>query len=66
MVRSTVEETLNGLLDAEADARCQAMRYERNSERANCYTRKLHTKAGGGAEGAQAEVCQIRKRDHQP
>jgi transposase-like protein len=50
MVRSTVEETLNGLLDAEADALCQAKRYERKTERANCraghYKRKLHTKAG--------------------
>jgi hypothetical protein len=27
-VRSSVEETLNALLDAEADAQCQASRYE--------------------------------------
>lgn len=50
LVRSTVEETLNGLLDAEADALCGAKRYERSSERqdtrAGSYTRKLHTKAG--------------------
>lgn len=31
MVRSTVEETLNGLLDAEADQLCNAKRYERTS-----------------------------------
>ena len=30
VVRQSVEETLNGLLDAEADALCQARRYERN------------------------------------
>jgi len=50
MVRSTVEETLNNLLDTEAEQLCQAKRYERTAERANCraghYKRKLHTKAG--------------------
>lgn len=50
MVRSTVEETLNGLLDAEAEQLCQARRYERTAERTNAraghYTRKLQTKAG--------------------
>ena len=29
VVRQSVEETLNGLLDAEADSLCQARRYER-------------------------------------
>lgn len=29
MVRSSVEETLNGLLNAEADSICRAQRYER-------------------------------------
>jgi transposase-like protein len=33
VVRSSVEETLNGLLDAEADQICQAQRYERSAER---------------------------------
>jgi transposase-like protein len=50
MVRGTVEETLNALLDAEADDLCQAQRYERSADRvdtrAGHYTRKLHTKAG--------------------
>jgi len=50
MVRKSVEETLNGLLDAEADALCKAGRYERNTERvdtrAGHYTRGLETKAG--------------------
>jgi putative transposase len=49
-VRSTVEETLNGLLDAEADELCGASRYERTPERldtrAGHYCRKLLTKAG--------------------
>ena len=50
MVRGTVEETLNSLLDAEADELCQAQRYERSPDRvdtrAGHYKRKLHTKAG--------------------
>jgi transposase-like protein len=50
MVRSTVEETLNAMLDAEADHLCSAQRYERTEartdQRAGHYKRKLHTKAG--------------------
>jgi transposase-like protein len=50
MVRGTVEETLNALLDTEADEMCRAQRYERSPDRidtrAGYYTRKLHTKAG--------------------
>jgi transposase-like protein len=50
MVRATVEETLNALLDAEADRLCRAQRYERTPERqdtrAGSYQRQLHTKAG--------------------
>ena len=33
MVRSTVEETLNDMLDAEADQLCNAKRYERTGTR---------------------------------
>jgi putative transposase len=50
MVRGTVEEALNALLDAEADRLCGAARYERNESRrdtrAGSYNRALHTKAG--------------------
>lgn len=50
IVRSTVEETLNDLLDAEADRLCNAKRYEhveeRTDQRAGHYTRTVHTKAG--------------------
>ncbi len=50
MVRKSVEDTLNSLLDAEADALCNATRYERSPDRvdtrAGHYTRQLHTKAG--------------------
>jgi transposase-like protein len=50
VVRRTVEETLNALLDAEADELCGAKRYQRSPDRvdtrAGHYARKLHTKAG--------------------
>lgn len=50
MVRGTVEEALNAMLDAEADRLCGAGRYERNEgrqdTRAGSYERALHTKAG--------------------
>lgn len=50
MVRKSVEETLNTMLDEEADRITQAHRYERTAERtdtrAGHYTRRLTTKAG--------------------
>jgi putative transposase len=50
IVRGSVEETLNALLDAEADRLCNAQRYDRTEARrdtrAGHYERKLHTKAG--------------------
>jgi putative transposase len=50
VVRETVEQTLNGLLQAEADELCGAKRYARSPERldtrAGHYERTLHTKAG--------------------
>ena len=50
IVRGSVEETLNALLDAEADRLCNAERYERSEARqdtrAGSYERKLHTTAG--------------------
>lgn len=50
VVRSSVEQTLNGLLDAEADRLCQAKRYERSADRLDTRMgsdeRQLHTKAG--------------------
>lgn len=49
-ITQSVEETLNKLLDAEADQLCGAKRYERSADRvdtrAGHYERKLHTKAG--------------------
>jgi len=50
MVRGTVEEALNAMLDAEADRLCGAGRYERSEARkdtrAGSYERNLDTKAG--------------------
>jgi transposase-like protein len=50
VVCSTVEDTLNKLLDAEADRLCNAEKYERKEARtdtrAGYYQRKLHTRAG--------------------
>src|SRR5215470_9101681 len=49
-VRSSVEQTLNALLEAEADQICRAQRYEHSPERvdtrAGHYERQLGTKAG--------------------
>lgn len=50
IVRKSVEETINGMLDAEADLLCKAGRYEHSPERVNTraghYSRKFHVKAG--------------------
>jgi transposase-like protein len=62
MVRGTVEEALNALLDAEADEMCRAQRYERSPDRtdtrAGHYKRKLHTKAGE----VEVKVPKLRKQ----
>jgi len=50
VVRGSVEETLNALLEAQADRLCNAERCERTEARrdtqAGSYERKLHTTAG--------------------
>lgn len=50
IVKGTVQETLNTLLDEEAERLCNAKRYERTEARkdtrAGHYQRTLHTKAG--------------------
>ena len=50
IVRGTVEETLNAMLEAEADRLCNAERYERTQarrdQRSGSYERKLQTTAG--------------------
>ncbi len=61
VVRESVEEILNGLLDAEAEQLCRAKRYERTADRADTraghYTRKLQTKAGE----VELQVPRLRK-----
>ena len=60
LVRQSVEDTLNALLNAEADALCQASRYQRSPDRqdtrAGSYKRRLLTKAG------EVELCVPRLR----
>ena len=62
MVRGTVEETLNAMLEAEADDMCSAQRYEHSPDRvdtrAGSYKRKLHTKAGE----VEVKVPKLRKQ----
>ena len=49
-MRGTIEEMMNKMLDAEADALCQAERYQRSPDRVNTrsgsYQRQLHTTVG--------------------
>ncbi len=59
VVRATVEETLNQLLDAEADRLCGAGRYERSADRVEHAGRQLPQATGdqsrrGDAEGPEA------------
>lgn len=50
LVRQSVEDTINGMLDAEADELCKARKYEHKEERvstrAGHYTRKFQTTSG--------------------
>lgn len=68
MVRGTVEETLNALLDAEADRLCGAGRYERSQgrqdTRAGSYERSLHSGRGSEPQGSQAAAPDLRDSDH--
>ena len=43
LVRGTVEETLNTLLDAEADRLCNAQRYERSGARRDKRSKKARS-----------------------
>jgi len=62
VVLTTVEDTLNAMLDAEADALVSADKYERNAERQDYrsghYKWKLHTKAGE----VELKVPKLRKQ----
>ena len=56
LVKQSVEETLNNLLDQEAAELTNASKYERTAQRkgyrSGLYTRNLHTRSGGGGRGA--------------
>src|SRR5260370_38849783 len=69
VVRESVEETANALLEAEAARLCNAQRYERSEARrdtrAGHYERKLQTKAGAVRfEGPQASGADLRDGDY--
>ena len=75
IVRGTVEETLNAMLEAEADRLCNAGSHEhtaaRRDQRSRSYDRKLQTTAGevtlnrrGDAE--DAEAADANRRDRAP
>ncbi len=64
LVRSTVEETLNGMLDAEADRLCNAEKYQRSGARvdtrAGHYQREVaHDGWGGNVEGSEASSADV-------
>jgi transposase-like protein len=69
MVRGTVVETLNAMLDAEADQLCGAGRYERSEARqdtrAGSYERTLQTSAGEvKSQDSEAAAPDLRDGDH--
>src|SRR4051812_4582587 len=69
LVRGTVEETLNAMLDPEADQLCGAGRYERRQARqdtrAGSYERTLQTTAGRSEpQGSKASAPDLRDGDH--
>jgi len=58
IVRGTIEDTLNSLLDAEADAICQARRYERTPDR-------LDTRAGYYGRKGKGRSRSREAQDHE-
>jgi Transposase, Mutator family len=64
MVRGTVEETLNAMLEAEADQLCGAGRYERSQARqdtrAGSYEQTLQTSAGARYRSCGARPLRLR------
>lgn len=69
MVRGTLEEALNAMLDAEADRLCGADRYQRSEARkdtrAGHYERKPADQGRRGeAEDAEVTPADLRDGDH--
>ena len=68
LVRQSVEDTLNALLNAEADAICNAGRYQRTPDRldtraGSCH-RKLLKGRRGRSESSPASESALRNGDH--
>ena len=68
LVRQSVEDTLNALLNAEADAICNAGRYQRTPDRldtraGSCH-RKLLKGRRGRSESSPASESVLRNGDH--
>ena len=64
MVRKTIEETINAMLDEEADQLVGAAPYERTDERA-AYRARLHLHVGPGhAQDAEAQGHALRHGGH--
>ena len=64
MVRSTVEETLNAMLDAEADQLCNAQKYERNEKRTNGRAGHYRNVLSVVPRGKMKEVAAMLKAIH--
>ena len=60
MVRGTVEEALNAMLDAEADRLCGAGRYERSEARKDTRAGRSTTGSTGGADKGLGWQCSRR------
>lgn len=67
LVRQSVEDTLNALLNAEADAICRAGRYQRTPDRldtrAGTYQRKLLLAHGAEIKGVVPKKQVISRRE---
>ena len=68
VVRGSVEETLNALLEAEAEQLCKAQRYEpteaRRDTRGELSAQTWHAGWRGHAEGAEAAAADVRDGDY--
>ena len=61
VVRSSVEETLNALLDAEADEICGAQRYERSPDRVDTRAGTLRAEARDEGRRCDAESAEAQE-----
>jgi len=59
MVRETVEETLNRMLNEEADRLCNAQRYEHKDSRTDTRSRSLSPQASRKGRYDQPESAQV-------